>query len=239
MTFARLSPVVRASLALLLLVGVSGCDLVLGFIRGSPEKRLAQAVEEAWVSPGAPFVGGAYGRDTIASVESTGSRSWRVKIPAPGRLEGAQTWELEIEGVDVYRVFPSEEFAGFVRDRAMELDRRAALSREAWLLLSRGEVLAVGDVAAHVRRTDQAGSADVDQIAYLRGTSMRNGEWALEPETRTSIQLRNVLRVVYEDLALRDDRVHTCMESVDPTHVPRPVQLDCVGQVLAEQFGGE
>jgi hypothetical protein len=46
------------------------------------------------------------------------------------------------------------------------------------------------------------------------------------------------LQLVVDDLVRRDDRVMTCMRSASPIGVPRDKQLDCVHDVLKQQFGG-
>lgn len=229
----------RFVLPALAVVALVGCELVGGFLGKSSEERLVEVVKSEWASPGGRLVGGEYGGDTIASVESTGERSWRVTIPTEEALGDARAWELAVEEVEVYRVFPGEEFARFLTEEATSLDRRAGLPRDAWLLLADGEILAVGTVQARVSRTDRSGSARVERVAFLRPGPEDDSHWTLEPETRTPLRLRDAVRLVYGEMIRSDDRVLTCMGSADPADVPRKTQLDCVNEVLNEEFGSE
>jgi len=80
----QLSPVphgptiVGAALAALLALAAAGRDFVGRYLAGTPEDRLVQAVLAQWAVPGKPFLDGVSGRDTVASVTATGSRSWEV-----------------------------------------------------------------------------------------------------------------------------------------------------------------
>ena len=48
--------------------------------------------------------------------------------------------------------------------------------------------------------------------------------------------LRDALRLVYDEMTRSDDRVLDCMGAADPSSVPRPRQLACVGEVLGLEF---
>ena len=220
--------------ALLGLVSLTGCDLVTRFMAGSAEERLVTAVVETWAAPGGLFVEGQAGRDTVGVVVETGDRSWLVTLPDATISE----WALEVARAEVFTVHGGVDYVEWLTTTARELGMRSFVPPEATGLVQSGSVLALGDLEVRYGRSSRAGRNTVERVVYLHATADGSEEWRIAPETRAMRVLRDALRTVYDAMIFRDERVHSCMGSVDPRSVPRSTQLECVAEVLEIEYGG-
>ncbi|GMV04410.1 MAG: hypothetical protein AMXMBFR53_06910 [Gemmatimonadota bacterium] len=229
----------RPNLAALAVVAalLAGCDFVGRYLAGTPEDQLAQAALERWASPGTPFLDGASGRDTVASVSPTGARSWEVAVVPP---EGGApvVWALEVTRVETYAVFPGEAFGRFLSDRARELGMRTFLPTEVLSRMASGAVLGVGDLEVRYGPAQRGGRNEMARVAYLTpGGDGGETAWRIQDASRSANVLLQALQTVVEDMIRRDDRVLACMGSGTPASVPRAEQLACVRKVWTQEFG--
>lgn len=230
---------VRPSAMLLVVLpalALSGCDFVDRFLAAAPEERLVDAAVARWAAPGRPFLDGASGRDTVASVSPTGARAWEVAVmPLSG---GAPVvWSFEVTRAEVYVTMPGDAFARWLGDRARELGMRTFLPAEVADALRRGDILAVGDVEVRYGTADRSGRNTEERVAYLApGSQGGPPTWSIQPVSRSGNVLLLALKTVVEDLVYRDDRVISCMGSGTPRSIPRAVQLECVGKAWSQEF---
>lgn len=216
---------------------LGGCDLVGRYMDESPGDRLAQAALAHWAAPGEPFLEGASGRDTVASVHATGARSWEVAVVPPS--EGPPSvWTFEVTRVDIYPVFPGNAFAIWLDRRAGELGMHTFLPPEVQRPLRDGRIEAVGELEIRYGLSDRAGRNTETRVAYRRpGAEGGEPSWEIQPESRSSAALLHMLQTVTDDMLRHDERVQTCTGSLSPEGVPRSHQLRCIAQVLEQEFG--
>jgi len=231
----------RAPLAALaaLVAALSGCDFVGRYLAGTPEDQLVQAALARWAAPGVPFLDGASGRDTVASVSPTGARSWEVAVVPPGGGSPV-VWALEVTRVEAYAVFPGEAFGRFLSDRARELGMRTFLPPEILSGMASGAIQGVGDLEVRYGPAQRSGRNSVTRVAYLvSGADGGEPAWRIQDESRSANVLLQSLQTVVEDMIRRDDRVLSCMGSGTPGSVPRSEQLACARKVWTQEFGAE
>lgn len=214
-------------------VGVAGCEFIAGYLGASPEEQLTEAALETFAAPGAPFVEARFSQDTVATVTAVGEGSWEVTIPDAGR----DVWVFEVTRAEVLPVFPRDDFVQWLETSARGLGLRSFLPADAKSMVTTGSVLAVGDLEVAYGRSDREGRTELERVALLRPSA--DGDfWTVEGEgNRSARVLRDALRLVYGDMIVRDERVQTCMGSVDPRSVPRAVQLQCVAEALDTEYG--
>lgn len=231
---ARLA-LVSASLAVLA-TGLTGCDLVGRYLAGAPEDQLVEAALEQWASPGAPFLDGVSGRDTVASVSPTGARAWEVAvIPLGGG--SPVVWSLEVTRAETYPVFPGEDFVRFLEGRARELGMRTFIPGEVRSAVTAGRILGVGDLEVRYGLSIRSGRNTDEHVAFLIPTEGGDPIWRIQGESRSSQVLLNALTLVAGDMINRDDRVLSCMGSGTASGVPRAEQLACIRDVWTQEFG--
>jgi len=230
--------IVPPASAIGLALTLTSCEFVSNAMKKSPEERLAAAALQAWASPGQPLAAGAFGSVPVDSVvPGTEPRTWKVLTTDARAPGGHRRWEMELLRTDVLPVVPGEAFARWVNARAREIDRRLALSSDAFRLLSGGTLFAVGDVEAQFRRLDQSAANHLKRTAYLQPAEDGGDPiWRLQPEVRTAAILREALLRVYYEFARTDERVMTCM-GADAQSVDRATQLKCIAEVLGREFG--
>ena len=218
---------------------VAGCDLVERYMAGTPEDQVAEAVVEQWAAPGAPFLEGVSGRDTVASVSPTGARAWEVAVIPPSG--GAPVvWSLEVVRVEVYPTVTGPAFGRYLGDRARELGMRTFLPPEVLSAMAGGDIRGVSDLEVRYGLADRSGRNTEHRVAYLvPGAGGASPTWRIQPVSRSANVLLETLELVTGDMVYRDDRVLSCMGSGSPAGIARTVQLACVGKVWAEEFGGE
>lgn len=218
----------------ILLFATAGCDLLPGFIGGSPADELAEVALESWASPGTAFMDGRFGTDTIGVRTETGERAWEVDVPGTR----AVTWAFEITRVDVLPVHGGDAFVTWLETTARSLGMRGFIPADGKSMISSGSVIAVGDLAVGFGRTDRRGRTPMERVALLRAEA-GDERWTIEAEGNRSARLvRDALRLVYADMLKRDDRVLTCMGDLEASAVEREVQLECVASALDLDFGG-
>jgi hypothetical protein len=224
----------KAVCVALLLLATAGCEFIAGFVGGSPADQLAELALESFASPGAPFMEGRFGTDTIGVRTEMGERSWEVNVPGAR----AVTWAFEVTKVEVLPVYGGDAFITWLETTARGLGMRGFIPADAKSMISSGSVVAVGDLAIGFGPSDRRGRTPMERVGLLRADS--NGEnWSIEPEgNRSARVLRDALRLVSADMIARDDRVHSCMGSVEARGVERELQLECVGSAFASDFGG-
>lgn len=235
MNFAvRLRTLTLPALALSIL---AGCDLVSRYMAESPDDELAQAALAHWAAPGRPFLEGASGRDTVASVNATGARAWEVAVVPPSG--GAPSvWTFEVTKVEIYPVFRGNAFANWLDRRSRELGMHTFLPPEVRAPLRDGRIEAVGELEIRYGLSDRTGRNTETRVAYRRpGADGGEASWEIQPESRSPAVLLQMLQTVADDMVRHDERVQTCMGSVSPQGVPRADQLKCLAQVLEQQFG--
>ena len=232
----------RCSLVLLTpLLGIllSACDFLERYTSGTPEDQLVDAAVGRWATLGRPFFDGASGRDTVASVSATGARAWEVAVVPPSG--GAPVvWSFEVTRTEVYPVMAGDAFARWLADRARELGMSTFLPAEISEALRQGQIHAVGDVEVRYGLADRTGRNTEERVAFMTPGSAGEGPaWAIQPVSRSANVLLLALKTVVEDMVYRDDRVLSCMGSGTPRGVARSVQLECVGEVWAQEFPAE
>ncbi|HSG49321.1 MAG TPA: hypothetical protein VLA43_15980, partial [Longimicrobiales bacterium] len=129
----------------LLVLLISGCELVDRYMSATPEDSLVEAAVARWATPGKTFFDGASGSDTVAAVSPTGARAWEVAVlPLSGGAP--EVWSFEVTRAEVYPTMPGDAFARWLGDRARELGMQTFLPPEVSDALRRGDILAVGDL---------------------------------------------------------------------------------------------
>ncbi|MGD8320043.1 MAG: hypothetical protein PVJ02_06300 [Gemmatimonadota bacterium] len=227
--------------ALLLLcataVVLCGCDLVTRYMREPPGDRLARAALAHWATPGRPFLEGASGHDTVASVNATGARAWEVAV-VPPTAGPPSVWSFEVTDVEIYPVFPGEAFTDWLEGRAKALGMHSSLPAELEGALKDGRIEGVGSLAIRYGLADRTARNVQRRMAYLEasGQSGQPG-WRIQPASMAASVLRLMLETVADDMVHHDERVQSCMGNPSPREVPRSKQLDCIAQVLEQQFG--
>lgn len=216
---------------------LGACDFIARYTGSSKEDQLVQEALARWTAPGAPFLEGASGRDTVASVSPTGARSWEVAVVPPSGGTPV-VWALEVTRTEVYPTFPGDSFARWLGNQARSLGMSTFLPADITGALQRGQIEAVGDLQVRYGAADRSGRNTLERVAYF-GPDDQSAEsaWRIQPESRSSAVLLRALKTVWDDMARADDRVLTCMGSADPSSVARSIQLECVAKVLDEEFG--
>lgn len=228
--------ILTASLALAT-VAAGACDLVGHYLAGAPEDQLVRAALQRWASPGAVFLDGAAGPDTVASVSATGARAWQVAIlPLEG---GAPTvWSLEVSRVETYPAFPGEAFGRHLAERARELGMRTFIPGDILSGLADGRLLGVGEVEVRYGPSVRSARNTATSVAYLVPDPAGGAPvWQIQNASRAANVLLDVLRTVTDDMIRRDERVLSCMGAASAGGVPRSTQLACVRNVWEGEFG--
>ena len=238
-----LSPVLHrrtiagAALAALLALAPAGCDFVGRYLAETPEDQLVQAVLAQWAAPGKPFLERVSGRDTVASVTATGSRSWEVAVMP---LEGGSpvVWALEVSRVEAFPVFPGEAFGRFLSERVRELDLGTFVPPEMLAGMASGAILEVADVEVRYGLSERGERNTETRVAFLSpGPAGADPVWHIQERSRGSDVLLRALRKVTDDMIQRDDRVLSCMGTGTASGVPRATQLDCIRKAWEQEFG--
>jgi hypothetical protein len=213
-----------------------GCDSVGRYLSDTPEDRLVRAAVAAWTTRGAPFLDGASGADTVASVTATGARGWEVAVlPPSGGVPSV--WSLEIVRVEVYPVFPGPGFAEWLEQRARALGMSEGLPPETALQIRGGGIRAVGDLEARYGPAGRTTRTTRERVAYLVPRPLSDAtEWRVQPDAGPADALIEAVKLVADDLVHADPQVLSCM-GAPPTGVARSVQLDCLAEVLGRRFG--
>lgn len=216
-------------IALGALTFVSACD----FGSDALESRFQDAILSGWVSEGVQFLG-KYGSGPIVSVESTGDDSWTVTYPE-GPLGDIRS-NFKITELAAYRMFPTDDFASFLNGRAVEVDRRSGLVREAWTLISAGTYQAIGRLSVEITRANVNGVERMTIHALLPVSAPgKEADWEVRRETRSLLNLFRVMEGMYEHMLRSDDRVMDCAVDTDPTS-NRPLFMKCAEEILALDF---
>ncbi len=225
--------------AMVLLVGLTGCDLLREVMdRGGRTAALREAAVDALAGADDRFLG-EIGDGPVLRTEAVSDSLLRVVVPEESNPNGEAVWELELTRIDVLPLFPGEDFARFVQERATARDRRGGLTQEGWGLIADGSLLAVGRVEGEARAVARAGRVPVSRIAYLEPVpGEEGGRWSLQPDTRTVLYLWRAVDATYRSFA-SDERVMECAGVGDPGNLSRPALLRCAEEVLAERFGEE
>ncbi|HKJ01989.1 MAG TPA: hypothetical protein VJ997_06025 [Longimicrobiales bacterium] len=215
---------------------VSGCSLPDRLLWGSQEERLVDAAVDRWATPGATFLEGVSGRDTVASVSPIGARAWEVAVlPLSG---GAPVvWSFEVTRADVYATVPGDAFVRWLGDHATELGTRTFLPADVADAVRRGDILAVGELQVRYGTVDGSGRTTEERVAYLEpGANGGKATWTIQPVSRSTTVLLQALRTVVGDMVHTDERVLNCMGSPTPRGVPRSIQLECAAKVWTQDF---
>jgi hypothetical protein len=214
---------------LVVLMLLSACD----FGEKGLEADFRDAILSGWVTEGVQFLG-KYGSGPITSVESTGADSWAVTYPEEG--VGEIRGEFTIEAMAAYRIFPTDDFARFMNEKAVEVDRRSGLVREAWALVGGGSYQAIGKMSIEVTRANARGLERVTVYALLPAVAEGvDAHWEVRRETRSILNLFAVTEGLYETMIRSDDRVMDCAADTDPTS-NRQLFLSCAEDFLADDF---
>jgi len=228
----RSIPWTQAVAAAVIVSSAAACDFVESFVGASSEARLAEAALAVFAAPGAPFMEARFSRDTVGLVTETGERTWDVTIP-----DGASTWVFEVTRAEVYPVYAGEAFAPWLEQTARGLGLRGFIPPDGKSMIASGSVTALGDLEVAFGPSGGRGRTPIERVALLRaGTD--GDSWSVEGDgNRSARVVRDALKLVYADMLARDERVQTCMGSVDARSVPRATQLECVADALELVYG--
>jgi hypothetical protein len=211
------------------LMGLSACD----FGGGDPESDFHDAILTGWVSEGVLFLG-KYGSGPITTVESTGDATWTVTYPDEG--VGEIRGEFKVTSMAAYRIFPTDDFARFLNEKAVEVNRRGGLVREAWALVSGGAYQAIGRMTIEVTRANANGLERLTVHALLpvaaEGTT---ADWEVRIESRSLLNFFAAMEGLYETMLRADDRVMDCAADTDPSS-NRTLFMSCAEEILALEF---
>ncbi len=218
----------RALILMALLGGTLSCDYFAGDPSTTTEFR--DAMLARWAAPGVTFLG-QYGGGPIVAAEETSDGVWSVDYP----LESGDTVtaSLRFTEVDAYLIFPFEEFARLVDERARARDRMSGLSAEAWRLITGGQNDGIGRMQIEVQRPEASGTERLTLYA-LRRTG-ETPSWEFLSERRSLTNAFAAVDGLYEELMRSDDRVMDCAQGTDPMS-DRPRFLACTEEVLIEDY---
>ena len=217
-----------AAHALLVTLSLGGCSFVRDFMAGPLDDRLAEEAVAHWATPGSPFMDGALGQDAVETVTETGERAWEVTVAG-----GVQA--LEVAKAEVFAVFPGDDFSTWITTRARELGFRSFMPQDVRSLVTSGRISAVGALEVKFGPADGGGRSTVERVAYFTVDGGKKA-WAIQPETRTALVLRDALNLVYSDMILTDDRVMDCLGAVGSGTAKRSRALGCIGKALALEY---
>jgi hypothetical protein len=208
---------------------VSGCSLGGEDL----ESDFREAILSGWVSEGVQFFG-RYGSGPITAVEPIDENSWTVTFPEEGigEIQG----EFRISEMAAYRIYPTEEFARHLNEKAVEVDRRSGLVREAWLLVSGGNYQAIGRMSIEVSRANSSGVERITVHALLPVVAEgEDASWEVRADARSLLNLFGVIGRFYETMLRSDDRVMDCAAGTDPAS-DRPLFMSCAEEILSLEF---
>lgn len=227
----------HATSLILAVLAAGGCDRMERYLAGAPEDRLAQAALDHWTTPGASFLDGVAGGDTVASVTATGARARQVAIiPLEG---GAPTsWSLEVTRVETYPTYSGPAFTRYLAERGRVLGLPTPIPGEILSRMADGSILGGGEVEVRYGPSARSARATVSRVAFLvPGVSGGPPIWVIQDAAGPGDVFLDVLRKVAEDMMEGDERVRACAGDVRPVDVPRATLLACVRKVWEEEFG--
>jgi len=209
---------------------IIGCQKVK-----SLEGSLEATVLMEWASEGKIFMG-QYWDQPISTVTELPDRTWEVAYPDQSALGGERTWQMQITSLEAYPVFPGAEFARYLNDVAVSINRRGALPQDVRDMVSGGQIEAVGRFEIRARRMDRTSYAPVSRIAILRPrTDEAPGTWDFGRESRSLNVLWQAVRGTYDRLIQTDENVMGCAVDVEASN--RALLTECAADELARRFG--